>query len=64
MNTAIEPAYITVKEACAFLRASRTFLYKLIRLGEIDTIKRGARRLVVLRSLREYAERERVEHSE
>jgi excisionase family DNA binding protein len=52
-----------VKEACAFLRTSRSFLYKLIRLGEIDTIKRGVRRLVVLHSLREYAERERVERS-
>lgn len=63
MNTAIEPAYVTVKEACSFLRTSRSFLYKLIRLGEIDTIKRGVRRLVVLHSLREYAERERVERS-
>jgi excisionase family DNA binding protein len=63
VNTAIEPAYVTVQEACAFLRTSRSFLYKLIRLGEIDTIKRGVRRLVVLHSLREYAERERVERS-
>jgi len=58
-----EPAYLTVREACSFLRASRDFLYKLINLGEIETVKRGARRLVVLRSLREYAERERVEQS-
>lgn len=58
-----EPAYLTVNEAIQFLRTSRAFLYQLIRLGEIETVKRGARRLVVLRSLREYAERERVERS-
>jgi excisionase family DNA binding protein len=58
-----EPAYLTVNEARAYLRASREFLYKLINKGEIETVKRGARRLVVLRSLREYVERERMECS-
>jgi excisionase family DNA binding protein len=63
MNTSIDPAYLTVNEARAYLRASRDFLYKLINKGEIETVKRGSRRLVVLRSLRAYAERERVEQS-
>jgi excisionase family DNA binding protein len=63
MTHTFEPAYVTVKEAAEYLRASRDFVYKLIHQGEIDTIKRGKRRLVVLRSLRLYAERERVERA-
>lgn len=61
MDAPVEPAYLTVEEARQYLRASRNFLYRLIQYGEIASVKRGKRRLVVLRSLREYAERESVE---
>lgn len=62
MNT-IEPVYLNVKEAMAYLRASREYLYRLINQGEIETIKRGVRRLIVFQSLKAYAERERAERS-
>jgi excisionase family DNA binding protein len=63
VNTPIERQYVTVSEARAYLCASTKFLYRLINLGEIESIKRGKRRLIVLSSLREYAERERLEKS-
>jgi excisionase family DNA binding protein len=47
----------------ACLRCGREFVYHLINHGEIETIKRGARRLVVLQSVKEYAERERRERA-
>jgi excisionase family DNA binding protein len=59
----IESPYVSVAEARAYLKAGNKFVYRLINLGEIESIKRGKRRLVVRQSLREYVERERVERS-
>lgn len=40
------PAVLTVNEACTTLHISRWTLYKLMREGQLDTIKIGRRRLI------------------
>jgi excisionase family DNA binding protein len=47
----------TVNEACAYLRVSRAYLYKLIREGQVPTIADGRRTFVPGAAI---AERSRV----
>jgi helix-turn-helix protein len=42
----IEDCIFTIKEAHQHAKASRSEFYKLIKAGEIKTVKRGARRFV------------------
>lgn len=40
------PAVMSIPEACQHSRLSRAFLYKAIKAGALQTVKRGKRRLV------------------
>jgi hypothetical protein len=40
------PAIMSIPEACQHSRLSRAFLYKAIKAGALQTVKRGKRRLV------------------
>lgn len=45
---------LTAREACEYLRISKWTLYRLIRSGQIKTMKIGSRRLVRRQSLETY----------
>jgi excisionase family DNA binding protein len=51
----------TIDEAARLLNIRRTLFYKLVREGEIPTIKVGRARRVPVMSLREYVLRQRAE---
>lgn len=43
----LDPAQrYTIPETCAYLRVSRAYVYKLIKLGELPTIPDGRRQFV------------------
>jgi excisionase family DNA binding protein len=48
---------MTVKEAALELRCSISFVYKLMKLGELSYEQRGRRKLPIDRSIREYRSR-------
>jgi hypothetical protein len=48
----IEPAHLTVRDACAFSAYSRSRLYEAIGRGEIEAVKEGSRTLIVFDSLK------------
>jgi hypothetical protein len=48
----IEPAHLTVRDACAFSAYSRSRLYEAIGRGEIAAVKEGSRTLIVFDSLK------------
>jgi hypothetical protein len=48
----IEPAHLTVRDACAFSAYSRSRLYEAIGRGEIAAVKEGSRTLIVFESLK------------
>lgn len=48
----IEPAHVTVRDACAFSAYSRSRLYEAIGRGEIEAVKEGTRTLIVFNSLK------------
>lgn len=52
----IDPITITVKEAAAALGVDPTSVYPLLDAGKIDSRYFGRKRLVVVTSLREFAE--------
>lgn len=54
---AIDPIYISVKDAAEALAVSTFQVYKLLDQQKIESRYEGTRRLVVVTSLREYAER-------
>lgn len=53
MNTAKQPAYGPLVETCLDHGISRSVAYELARDGLLETFKIGARRYVMLESLRE-----------
>jgi excisionase family DNA binding protein len=55
-SRAIEPIFVSVKEAAQALSVSPWSVYRLCESGTITSVKRGNRRLVAVRSLREYAD--------
>lgn len=52
-----------IPAAASMLGVGRTTLYGLIRAGDIETIHVGARRVVVVDSLREYVARQRAQQN-
>jgi hypothetical protein len=48
----IEPAHLTVRDACAFSAYSGSRLYEAIARGEIAAVKEGSRTLIVFDSLK------------
>jgi len=52
----VTPILLNVDEAAAALRLSRSLLYKLIRSGQLRTVKAGRRRLVPVAALTEYVD--------
>jgi excisionase family DNA binding protein len=52
---AIEPIFISVKDAAEALSLSRWNVYNLLDEGAIASSYKGTRRLVNVKSLREYA---------
>jgi excisionase family DNA binding protein len=52
---ALQPIFVSVKEAARLLTLTPWSVYKLLDAGEIEARYHGKRRLVVLTSLREYA---------
>jgi excisionase family DNA binding protein len=51
----LEPIFIGLEDAAAFLGCGRTTFYKLIKDGDIRAVKQGRRTLIRTQSLREYA---------
>lgn len=51
----IEPIFVSVKEAARALSVSPWVCYQLLDEGKIDSRYQGRRRLVAVKSLREYA---------
>lgn len=49
-------AVLTAREACEYLRISKWTFYRLVRSGQIRTMKIGNRRLVRRQSLEAYME--------
>lgn len=52
----LEPIYVPAVEAAAALGVKRYRMYELLNSGDIEGRYDGTRRLVSVRSLREYAE--------
>jgi len=55
-TSGIEPIFISVKHAADALALSTWAMYQLCDSGEVETRYKGSRRLVSVKSLREYAE--------
>lgn len=47
----MEKIYVSVAEACTVLSVGRTYMYKMIAAGTVDSIKLGKRRLITVASL-------------
>lgn len=56
MSSRLEPIFVTVAEAADALGMKPYRMYELLNGGEIDGRYDGTKRLVSVRSLREYAE--------
>ena len=52
-----EPLLYTPEEAAETLRLSRTEIYRLIRVGELESVRIGTRRRLPAQALSEYVER-------
>ncbi len=59
----VEPLTMRIPEAVRFLSISRSSFYRLLSNGEIEFAKSGRKTLVIIKSLKEYIERNRVEAS-
>lgn len=59
-ESTFEPLLLTVPEAAAIIRHSRSVLYKLMDSGEIRSVKVGRRRLILTEALHAYVDR--LEH--
>jgi excisionase family DNA binding protein len=53
----IEPRYVSVREAARRAGVSRSRIYELLKSGEIDAVKDGARTLVIVASLDAWLDR-------
>jgi excisionase family DNA binding protein len=47
---------LTVAEACSYLRISKWVLYRMIHTKQLRSVKIGRRRLIPMRSIREFIE--------
>lgn len=56
----VEDGFMSIREACAFLRVSRTEVYAMMERGELAFAKLGRRRLIPRRGLVESAQRAMV----
>lgn len=54
--SALDPQYVTVAEAASFLALSKHTVYALLDSQTIESRYAGRKRLVIVSSLREYAE--------
>lgn len=50
---------VRIPEACRMIGIGRSKFYELIAAGDIETIKVGVRRLVLIRSLTAFVEKQR-----
>jgi excisionase family DNA binding protein len=50
----LDPEFVTVNEASRLLSLGKTKTFELIRTGALDTTKCGKKRLVRLRSIRNF----------
>lgn len=55
--TELEPMFVRVREAAAFLAVPEWRMYELLRKQLIESRYEGKRRLVLVSSLREFAEK-------
>lgn len=53
----VAPLLYTPEEAADVLRLSRTEIYRLIRVGELESVRIGARRRLPAQALNEYVDR-------
>lgn len=58
-----EPISVRVNDACRLTGISRSTLYMLIASGDIEIIKLGASKLVVIESLRRFVNEKRLRAS-
>ncbi|MEG3146749.1 helix-turn-helix domain-containing protein [Sphingomonas sp. RT2P30] len=55
----VEPIAVRIPEACRMIGIGRSKLYELITSGDIETIKIGASRLVLVASLTKFVDEKR-----
>lgn len=55
----MEPLVVRIPDACRMIGVGRSKLYELLAAGEIEAVKIGARRLILLASLRGFVEANR-----
>ena len=48
----LEPAHVTLRDACAYTGDSRTRMYEAIAAGQVEAVKEGRRTLLVFASLK------------
>jgi excisionase family DNA binding protein len=53
-SDSLEPVFVTVAEASRLLSLGRTKLHELMRNGVLESVKADKKRLVRLRSIREF----------
>lgn len=52
----MDSEFLTVRETCAHLRISRSFLYKLLRNGDLPSARIGRARRIPRQALTRFAE--------
>lgn len=50
----LDPEFVSINDASRLLSLGRTKLHELIAAGELDSVKAGKRRLIRLRSIRDF----------
>lgn len=53
----VEPVFTSVDEAARFLNLNPREVYRLLDQGQIQSVHHGRRRLIIVATLRAYAER-------
>jgi excisionase family DNA binding protein len=57
IRTGVDPLLVSVEEGAAVLGLSRAVMYRLLKAGELRSIKVGSRRLLHVDELRSFAAR-------
>jgi excisionase family DNA binding protein len=63
MGSEGRPLLVSVESGAAALGIGRTQMFRLLRSGDVESLKIGARRLIPTDSLREYVARQRGEQA-
>jgi excisionase family DNA binding protein len=61
LNEGWEPLVVSVKDAMLVSNLGKTYLYELIGNGSIASLKRGKRRLILYKSLKQFLAQSTIE---